>query len=87
MYEKECIICKVKFTTNKIIKLCCSEECRKERKRIIAMEYRKKKKAMEELNVEKKEERPSLDCNLKEMHKSGISYGKYIAIRDGYLFK
>ena len=87
MHEKECVICKVKFTTNKKIKLCCSEECRNERKRIIAIEYRKKKKAMEELNSDKKEEKPSLDCILKEMPKSGISYGKYIAIRDGYLFQ
>ena len=86
MYEKECIICKVKFTTQKRIKLCCSEECRSERKRMIAIDYRKRKKA-EELNCEKKEEKPSLDCILKEIAKTNLSYGEYIAVRDGYLVK
>ena len=88
MHEKECVICKVKFTTNKKMQLCCSEKCSKKRKYIKIAEYREKMKIkqLENQNENKKISREdNLNIAAKESFNLNISYGMYIALKDGYL--
>lgn len=73
----KCHICGNMFKSNRNAYVC-SKECKKVLKRQYYRKYSEAKKNKEKQNK-------NLEENLKEAEKLGLSYGKYIAIRDGYL--
>lgn len=89
MYEKECVICGKKIITNKRTKLCCGEECRRKRKCINTAKWIEKRKIIEESEKqkEKTKKEPNLDVDSRRAFELKISYGKYMALKNGYLIE
>ncbi|MBQ3513447.1 MAG: hypothetical protein IJA32_06570 [Lachnospiraceae bacterium] len=81
MKEIECAICGSLFNScrNAIV---CSEKCRKIRRKQMMKICRDKKKEEKSKNESKKME---LSQAIQEAHECGMSYGKYMAMRNGYL--
>lgn len=82
-FEKVCVICGLKFTTNKDRQLVCGERCAKERKRIKAYEYNKSNnKPIPKIKPKPKNTKTNAELILEKNSKAkemGMSYGQYDA--------
>lgn len=78
--EIRCVVCGKIFLSNRNANVC-GAECRKVRKRKMTKEYHEQERQRKRTIKREK----NLDSVIKEARLAGISYGKYVAIRDGYL--
>ena len=84
-YERLCLCCGKKFTTNKENKIYCNTGCqlkaKAEREKVYGSEYREKKRQEkhQEEESKQKEQNQLHEANCKALA-SGMSYGKYYAM-------
>lgn len=82
--KAKCIVCGKSFEKRKHNNTCCTPKCAKEHFDTMQKEYRLKKKENKNSKKQKKEE---FNISIKKAKELNVSYGEYIAIRDGYLVK
>ena len=81
MKTNKCIICGKTFETKRNA-MICGPYCRRIRVKQLTRESREAKKEEKSLQLKKK---GNLDKMINEAAEHGMSYGKYMAIKSGYL--
>ena len=82
--KAKCIVCGKSFEKRKHNNTCCTPKCAKDHLNSMQKEYREKIKCDKNSKKAKKDE---IDISIKKAKELNVSYGEYIAIRDGYLIK
>lgn len=75
--KKYCAVCGKEFYTHTSKVICCSDECQEERSKVLASQRRAKKRN----DKTKTYHRPSLDNEIDEARKLGMTYGQYKAMK------
>ena len=81
IYKRRCKMCGKAFETTEVRKYYCSPGCKKEGKNGFAREEYKRARVQKELNEIKAKSK--LDSIAVAAKKAGISYGRYMARKEG----
>lgn len=81
MNTLKCVVCGKEFQSNRNA-LVCGIECKKIKGKERATEYYHREKEKKK----RKKRESNLEQTLNEAKAAGLSYGKYVAMKNGYLF-
>lgn len=83
MCEGICVICGKHFEYQKGNKITCSKECMAERQRRYSRERDRKRQELNKKKKAKPKHKSTLGEDAKEAKNIGMSYGQYIAKKEG----